>query len=225
MTTPGSERAIGLDDRGDARFVVAALGGVAAQRLLGNAGLARDLQAPQERRVGIFGPAPGVLVVGVHPQLAARALDDRGGLAVVVGVGVGADEQTNVLERETAHRKRPFEVGERARRVDAGVEQDDPIARRHRPGVAVGHAGPGQGQAQAKDAGEDALAPPKLRLALSLGHRRKPSRTASHAVGWGQASGWGMGRSGWRPGTDPRCAHLVRAVARSALARWERGLH
>ena len=49
------QRAVGLDDRGDARFAVAgALGGVAAQGLLGNPGLARDLQAPHDRRVGIL---------------------------------------------------------------------------------------------------------------------------------------------------------------------------
>ena len=38
------------------------------------------------------------VVVRVHPQLAARALDDRRGLAVVVGVRVRADEQPHVLE-------------------------------------------------------------------------------------------------------------------------------
>ncbi len=102
---------------------------------------------------------------------------------------MGADEQADVLQRETAHRQRPFQVRERPRRVDAGVKQHDPIAGGDRPGVAVGNAGPGQGQAQAKDAGKHTLAPPKLAFTRTLGHRRKPSRTASHTVGWGQVSG------------------------------------
>ncbi len=173
-TTPGQQRPVGLDDRGDARFVIAAaLGRIAAQGLLGDARLARDLQAPQQRRVGVLGPAPGVFVVGVHPQLAARALDDRGGLTVMVGVGVRADQQANVLQRKAAHRQRAFEMGERAGRVDAGVEQHDPVAGGDRPGVAVGDARPGQGQAQAiTRRGKHTLAPSKLgRLRVSLGHR------------------------------------------------------
>ena len=55
----------------------AALGGVAAQRLLGHAALAGDLQAPREHRLGVLDHAVQVLVVGVHPHLAAGALDDR----------------------------------------------------------------------------------------------------------------------------------------------------
>ena len=43
-----------------------------------------------ERRLGVLRRARRVLVVRVHPQLAAGALDDRRRLAAVVGVGVGA---------------------------------------------------------------------------------------------------------------------------------------
>ena len=53
---PGQQRAIGLDHRGDPRVVLAPLGGVAAQRLLGHPALARDLQAARDRRVGVLVP-------------------------------------------------------------------------------------------------------------------------------------------------------------------------
>jgi hypothetical protein len=56
--------------------------------------------------------------------------------------------------------------------MDAGVEQHDPITGCDRPGVAVRYTRPGQRETQAIHAGKDALAPPKLRLALSLGHGR-----------------------------------------------------
>ena len=53
--TPVEELAVGLERPGDPRGSgAAALGGVAAQRLLRDAALAGDLQAPREHRVGVF---------------------------------------------------------------------------------------------------------------------------------------------------------------------------
>jgi len=49
-------------------------------------------------------------VVRVHPQLAARGLDNRSGEAVVVGVGVRADEQAHVLEAQSGVMQRPLEL-------------------------------------------------------------------------------------------------------------------
>ena len=97
----------------------------------------------------------------IHSSQPARSTI-VGGLAVVVGVGVRADDQAHVLEAQVAHRERPFEVRERVRLVHARVEQHDAVAGRDRPGVAVGNARPRQRQAQAKDARQHALAPPQL---------------------------------------------------------------
>ena len=164
---------VGLDHGGDPRFARATLGGVAAQRLLGHAALARDLQATFQRGVGIFGPQLHVRVVGVHPQLAAGPSHDRRGLTVVIGVGVRADHQAHVLDAQPAHLHRAFQLRERAGLVHPRVEQHDPVAGRDRPGIAVGDAGPGKRQAQAKDAGQDPFAPAQLGLTVCLGHRAR----------------------------------------------------
>ncbi len=76
-----------------------------------------------------------------------------------------AHQQTHVLEAQVAHRERPFQLGERARLVHAGVEQHDPVAGRDRPGVAVRNTGPGERQAQAEDPGKHPFAPSKLAFA------------------------------------------------------------
>ena len=55
--------------------------------------------------------------VGMGPELAARALDDRPGLAAVVGVRVRADEQAHVLEAQADLVERALELCERARLV------------------------------------------------------------------------------------------------------------
>ena len=107
-----------------------------------------------------------VPVVGVHPQLAAGALDDRGRLAVVVGVRVGADEQADVLEAQVDLGQRALEVGERAR-ARACRSRTARCRRRRRPPTrcSAGRPGHGQRQAQAPHAGEDALAAAELALA------------------------------------------------------------
>jgi hypothetical protein len=106
-----------------------------------------------------------VLVVGVHPQLAAGAVDDVARLPVVVGVRVRADDEPDVVEAQVHLAERALEVRERAGLVHAGVEQHDAVARGDRPGVAVRDAGPGQRQAQPPHAGDHALATSELALA------------------------------------------------------------
>ncbi len=122
MVTPGRSARSGSMTAAMPGVVVLALLGVATQRLLGNAALARDLQAPGDLGVGVLCPLGHVLVVGVHPQLTAGALHDRGGLPVVVGMGVGADDQANVLDAQVAHLQRPFQMRHGAGLVHAGVE-------------------------------------------------------------------------------------------------------
>ncbi len=74
---------------------------------------------------------------------------------------------------QAAHRKRAFQVGERAGRVDAGVEQDDTVAGATAQALPCGTPGQGRGKAQAKDAGKHALAPSELALTRTVGHRRR----------------------------------------------------
>ena len=108
------------------------------QRLDGHAAHPRDLQPPRERLVGILGGGRHVRVVGVHPQLAAARVDDVGGLAVVVGVRVRADEQPHVLQPQPDLRHRPHELLERALLAcacEAGVQPAvERARRRRRPG-------------------------------------------------------------------------------------------
>jgi hypothetical protein len=113
-----------------------------------------------QRSVRILGRARHVLVVGMHPQLAARSVDDVGGLAVVVGVGVRTHDQPRVLEAQVDLCERALQMRERTGLVHAGVEQDDAVARGDRPGVAMRHAGEWQRQPEPPHAGHDALAAP-----------------------------------------------------------------
>ena len=174
---PASSVAVGLDRRRrcPTRGRVA-LGGVAAQRLLGHAALARDLQAPREHRLGVLDHARHVLVAGVHPQLAAGALDDRGGLAAVVGVRVRADEQARCPRgagrtSSSARSRCAIEPGW----CMPVSNSTKPSSAGDRPGVAVRHARPRQRQAQAIDARQHPLAPPQLALARS--HRTRGAET------------------------------------------------
>jgi predicted ester cyclase len=100
----------------------------------------------------------------------------------VVGVGVGADEQADVLHPQADLVQRALQVGERAGLVHARVDEHDAVARRDRPGVAVRHAGPGQRQAQAPEPGQDPLAAADLALAGGVGHRRGTLKAAGYAA-------------------------------------------
>ena len=70
--------------------------------------------------------------------------------------------------RRTSSTRRPHIASARSRStnepgsVHAGVEQHDPVARRHGPRVAVGYARPRQRQAQAEDARENPFAAAQL---------------------------------------------------------------
>ena len=167
----GQQRPVRLDQRGQARALVAAALRPGLQRRLGHAALARHLQARGERRVGVLRGARHVAVVRMHPQLATRPLDDRRRLAVVVDVRVGADEQPHVLEPQADLLERALEVGQRAGLVQTAVEQHDAVAGGDRPGVAVRDAGPRERQAQAPHAGQHALAAADLAPVRPGGHR------------------------------------------------------
>ena len=170
----GQEVAVGLDDPGHAEALVAARLGEALQRLGRHAAGPRHLHAPAQPLVGVLGRPREVVVVGMHPQLAAGAVDDRRRLPVVVGVGVRTHDQPDVLEAQIDHRQRALEVGQRALVVVAGVEQDDPVACGDRPRVAVRHAWPRQGQAQPPDPRQHALAATDLALFDRLRHGGGP---------------------------------------------------
>ena len=88
---------------------------------------AQDLEPARERLVGVLGGLGHVLVVGMHPQLAPGAVDDRRGLAVVVGVGVRADDELHVLHAQVDLRHRPLQVGEGSGLVHAGVEHQHTV--------------------------------------------------------------------------------------------------
>ena len=165
---PGDQRAVGLDDPGHARGNRLGALGVAPQRVFGHATLAAHLQPPGQGSLRIGGAAGGVPVMRAHPELAARPLDDRRGLAPVVGVGMGADEQPNVLESEVDLVQRALQLGQRARLVHAGVDQDDPRTGGDGPGVAMRHSGPRQRQPQPPQPGYHPLSPPELALARHL---------------------------------------------------------
>ena len=87
----------------------------------------------------------------------------------MVGVGVGADDEPHVLDREAGLREGQVEPTEAALAADPGVEEDDAVACRDRPDVAVRDPGPGQGQAQPPDARQGFLSPRRLRP-LALAH-------------------------------------------------------
>ena len=148
------------------------LGRVAAQRLLRHTALARYLQAPFEqlRRGPATMRSSSSWLGCIHSsQPACSQIDGR--LPAVVGVGVRAGHQADVLEAQVAHRERALELLERVRLVHAGVEQDEAAVAADRPRVAVRHARPRQRKSQSVDAGQHALAPPELALARHIGHR------------------------------------------------------
>ena len=106
-STPGQQVAVGLHHLGDPDARALALLAVALHRLGRHARLQRHLDPALELAVGVLGRAGHVLVVGVHPQLAAGRLHDRPGQAVVVGVRVGAHEQPHVLEAQARPGRAP----------------------------------------------------------------------------------------------------------------------
>src|SRR3954452_1745469 len=180
----GQERPRRLDRPGDARRPGAPLALPLGERLRRGPRRPGDLDALLQHGLRVLRGARGVLVVGVHPQLAPRALDDRGGLAVVVDVRVRAHEQAHVLEAEVHLVHRALQMGEGAGLVHAAVEQDDACAGGDGPGVAVRHAGERERQAQAPDPGEHALAAADLPLAGGGRHPARTIRGLLHTGAW-----------------------------------------
>ena len=115
-----------------------------------------------------------VLVVGVHPKLAIRALRDGRGLAVVAVVGVGADDQPHELEAQPGLVECQLQLAQGTRFVQAGVHQHNAVARGDGVGVAVRNAGPGQRQAQAPQAGQHTVGPGELPFPCRHGSIRTP---------------------------------------------------
>ena len=171
-STPGSRwRSGSTSSATPLPLALARLAG-ALHRLRGHAAVQGHLHPPLHLGVGVLHHAAHVLVVGVHPQLAARGLDHRRGQPVVVGVGVGAHQQPHVVQPQPRLVQRPLQLPERPGLVHAAVEQHHAAARGHRVGVAVGHAGPGQRQAKAPDAGQHPVRPGQLASLGPVAHRR-----------------------------------------------------
>src|SRR4051794_12933018 len=162
--------AVGLHDPRDAERLALALLAVALKSLGRDAALARDLDPALELALRVLGGAPRVVEVRVHPELAAARVDDRSREPVVVGVRVRAHEQPHVLDPEAGLVEGALELLHRSRVADAGVHQHDAAPRGDRPGVAVGHPGPGQRQAQPPHARQHAIGAPELTLSPLRGH-------------------------------------------------------
>ena len=71
-------------------------------------------QAHNARAVtpGILERARRVLVVGMHPELAAGALHDRRRLPPVIGVGMGADQQPDMFKAQVDLIQRALQLGQ-----------------------------------------------------------------------------------------------------------------
>ena len=95
---PRHELAIGGYGAGDARVLAAAGALVQLEARRRDAALTRDLDPPVEGAVLVVCERTHVLPGGMHPQLAAGGIEDRAREAVMVGVGVGGNEQAHVLD-------------------------------------------------------------------------------------------------------------------------------
>ena len=138
---------VGLDHPGDARGDILVALGIPAHGLLWNAALAPHLQPPCQRRLGIVRGPRGVLMVGMHPQLAAGTVDDRGGLAPMVRMCMSYGDQPDVIEAKRHLAERSLEVGERVSLVHPRIDQHNTGPGCDRPGVAVRNSGPWKGEA------------------------------------------------------------------------------
>jgi hypothetical protein len=143
----------------------------AAERPLGHAGLAGDLDAARDRLLRRLVAGVQVPVGGVHPDLRAGSRAECRRLAAVVDVRVRTHDQPDVLGPEGGLVERPLQVCHRAGLVHARVHEDDPVAGRERPRVAVRDARPREREAQPPHAGQHALAAPHLASACRLAHR------------------------------------------------------
>ena len=154
---------------GDARRVAPATLGPFPQWLERYAALTRDFDPALEGLLRVRNRPGHVLVVRVHPELAAGGLDDRSGEPIVIRVGVGADDQVDVREPVAGLSQRSLQLFERAGLVDPGVHQHQPITGANRIRIDVGNARPGKRKAQAPDAWEDTVGPSELTPSVAHG--------------------------------------------------------
>jgi hypothetical protein len=77
-------------------------------------------------------------------------------------MGVGARDQSHVLDAQVHLLERALELTHRSRLVHAGVDQHDPVAGSDRPRIAVRDAGPRKWQAKSPQARQDTLSASKL---------------------------------------------------------------
>ena len=167
---PVHQLAVRRHELGDADALAAARLPVALERRQRHPALGGNLDPPLQHPLRVLDRAGHVLVVRVHPQLTAGRLHDRGGQAVVVRVGVGAHQEAHVLQPQPRLVQRALELAERPGLVHAGVDQHHPAAGRDREGVHVRHARPGQGQAQAPQAGHDPVGAREVAFSAGFGH-------------------------------------------------------
>jgi hypothetical protein len=180
MRRPGAQVRVDVDarDKRPVRFDQArdsgrdVLGplGIGRQGGSGDPAVTTHFETPCQSRLRISNASRPVLVVGMHPELAAGALDDRRCLPPMICVSVCADQQPDVLDAQVDLIECPLELGQRARFVHARVDQHDAVSGRNCPGVAMGNPRPGEGQSQAPEAGQDPLSASELALSWHAAH-------------------------------------------------------
>ena len=107
-----------------------------------------------------------MLPAGVHPELAPGPLAQRRREAVVIGVGVGADEEPDVLDPEAGLGERQIEMAQAAAAADPCIEENDASLGGYRPGVSVRNPRPGQRQSQPPDPRQNPLGAGRLGLSI-----------------------------------------------------------
>jgi hypothetical protein len=77
---------------------------------IGDPALPCHLDTPLEHALRVVQVGRHVGVVRVHPQLATGRVDDRAGQAVVVGMGVRADQEPDVLQAQARLPQRQLQL-------------------------------------------------------------------------------------------------------------------
>ena len=151
------------------------------------------------------------------------------GQPVVVGVGVRADEEPDVLEPQAGLGERPLELPEGARLRHSGVHEHHAAARRDGKRVDVGYTRPGQWQPQVAKfrAGSDRRVRVLAFSDSSWDHCWLP-RPWTHPLGiFDRCNGQGIGQRWATPRKQPPvCSSSARgssaAVTRSSRTGWRR---
>ena len=146
---PGDELAVGLYlPRHSRRHVLDTLD-ERLDRRLGHAALTGYLDPARERGAPLAAVlVPGRLGPPVHPKFTQGPIADRCRLAPMIGMGMRAHQQADLLETQSNLVHSPLELRHRVGLVHARVDEHDPVAGRYRPGIAVRNARPRQRQAQ-----------------------------------------------------------------------------